>query len=527
MASTTSSTSIRMSGLVSGLDTDSIVKNLMKAESAPLNKLLQKKQTEEWQRDQYREMNALLLDLRSATSNMKLQGTFQKKVMASNDESVATAKQKGFPSASTYNVNVTKLPKAAEAASVKFTTKLADGSEKMGKDFTITLSSVDPNASSDPDDSEDGDTTSTVGQPVAIKISAEDTIADVIARINAVSAQTGIKANYLEDDKSITLTNNAAAGNSAIYVGTSDPDTASKLGIIKGNTVDGWDEDSNVFSKAGKAAEPGSVKINGITYNVASSTFTFDGIEFNLKKEGLAKINVKQDEDAIFNAIKTYVDKYNDVIDKLNSKISETKYRDYQPLLDEEKQAMTDKQVEQWEDKAKSGLLRQDPILSGLLSQMRTALSSDVAGTGDDKHNNLSEIGITTGSYYENGKLYIDETKLRQAISENGTAVMDLFTKTSTSTDSATKYSESGLAQRLYDQINNAMTKITDKAGSAAALTDNSVLGKDLTSIAKQISDWQARLQDIEDRYWKKFTAMETAMSKANSQSSWLTQQLG
>ncbi|UQZ84389.1 Flagellar hook-associated protein 2 [Paenibacillus konkukensis] len=513
MASTTSSTSIRMSGLVSGLDTDSIVKNLMKAESAPLNKLLQKKQTEEWQRDQYREMNALLLDLRSATSNMKLQGTFQKKVMASDNDSIATAKQKGFPSASTYNVNVKTLPKAAEAASVKFTTKMTG--DTMGQDFSFTISPVDAS---------DADSAS---KSVKIQVSASDTMNDVIAKINAASSTTGIKANYLADDKSITLTTAAAGDTAAVFIDTDDAAATSLLGMTKGNTNTGWGSSSTAAYKKSAAAEPGSVEINGIPYSVASSTFTFDGVEFNLKNTGSTKIDVKQDEDAIFNAIKTYVDKYNDVIDKLNSKISETKYRDYQPLLDEEKQAMTDKQVEQWEDKAKSGLLKQDPILSGLLSQMRTALSSDVAGTGDDKHNNLSEIGITTGSYYENGKLYIDETKLRQAISENGTAVMDLFTKTSTSTDSATKYSESGLAQRLYDQINNAMTKITDKAGSAAALTDNSVLGKDLTSIAKQISDWQARLQDIEDRYWKKFTAMETAMSKANSQSSWLTQQLG
>ncbi|MFH5187554.1 flagellar filament capping protein FliD [Paenibacillus sp. TAB 01] len=506
-----------MSGLVSGLDTDSIVKNLMKAESAPLNKLLQKKQTEEWTRDQYREMNALLLDLRSATSNMKLQGTFQTKTMASDNDSIVTAKQKGYPTATTYDVNVISQPTAASSASVKFTVNnsVKDGSTEIGGTaFSFKIGSSAANA-------------------VEIKVDPKDTINNVIARINAVSSTTGVKANFLEDDKSITLTNTTAGAASAVYVGgvgdTTVGDTSDDiniLGISNGDTTGGGTNWSAGTYKAGTNVTAGSVKINGITYGITSSTFTFDGIEFNVKGTGPTTVNVKQDEDAIYNSIKTYIDKYNDVIDKLNTKISETRYRDYQPLLDDEKSAMTDKQVEQWEDKAKSGMLRQDPILSGLLSQMRQSLSSQVTGsTIDDKHNTLSEIGITTGSYYENGKLYIDETKLRQAISENGSAVMDLFTKTSTATDSSTKYAESGLAQRLYDQINSTMTKITDKAGSAASLTDNSTLGKDLTQIGKDIIDWQARLKDIEDRYWAKFTAMETALSKANSQSSWLTQQ--
>lgn len=495
---------------MSGLDTDSIVKNMMKAQSAPLNKLLRKKQTDEWTRDQYRDMNSLLLDLRSATSDMRLQGAFQKKQMISDNDSIITAKQKGYPSASTYNVNVTSQPVAASPALVKFTTDntLKDASTEIGQAFSFTIGP-------------DGDPSQT-----KIDVESTDTINSIITKINAVSSTTGVKANYLADDKSITFTTLTTGSSAAVKIGNmSNP--SNKLGISEGDTTTGGTGWQTNAYKAGTDVTPGSVEINGIKYGITSSTFTFDGIEFNIKGTGTTKVNIKQDEDAIYNTIKSYVDKYNDIIAKLNTKISETQYRDYTPLLDDEKSAMTDKQVEQWEEKAKSGLLKQDPMLSGLLSQMRQSLSSQVTGSNvDGDHNTLSEIGITTGSYYENGKLYIDETKLRQAISENGSAVMDLFTKTSTATDSSTKYQESGLAQRLYDQINSTMTKITEKAGSSASLTDNSVLGKDLTQIAKDITNWQARLNDIEDRYWKQFTAMETALSKANSQSSWLTQQL-
>lgn len=167
-------------------------------------------------------------------------------------------------------------------------------------------------------------------------------------------------------------------------------------------------------------------------------------------------------------------------------------------------------------------------MLSNALSELRLSLSTNVSGAGlDSKYDNLSEIGITTGDYSEKGKLYIDEAKLKEAISKNGNGIMELFTKKSTSTDAATKFAESGLIERLYDQLNGTMIKLTEKAGSSGSFTDKSILGQGLTRINTDISRWEKRLEGIESRYWKQFTAMESAMSKANAQGNWLTQQLG
>ncbi|MDQ8734018.1 flagellar filament capping protein FliD [Paenibacillus sp. LHD-38] len=495
--------SIRMGGLVSGLDTETIVKNLMKAESAPLNKLLQKKQTEEWRRDQYREMNALLSDLKNKSFDMKLQGTYQKKVLTSDNDMIVSTKQKGVPSATSYQVDVQTLSVGAKPASVKFTTiGLADGSTAIGgAPFSFDIG-TNP-----------------------INVTATDTISSVIAKINNVSSTTGVTASYLKDDNSITLTTTASGANAAISINNLS-DAANKLGLSNG-TVNNL-ASSYTTSQLSADAIAGTVEINGIPYQVKSSTFTFDGVEFNIKGTGKTQVNLKPGEDAIFKSIKEYVDKYNEIIEKVNVKISESTYKDYKPLLPEEKETLSDKQNEQWEAKAKSGLLRQDTLLSNALSQMRQSLSTNVTGVGiDTKFDSLSEIGITTGSYIEKGKLYISDTKLREAISQNGNAVMELFTRTSASTDSATKFSESGLAERLHNNLNSVMTKLTDKAGSSASLADNSTIGKGLSRINTDISKWGSRLEDIEQRYWKKFTAMETAMSRANSQSSWLSQQQG
>ncbi|OBZ09938.1 flagellar filament capping protein FliD [Bacillus sp. FJAT-26390] len=499
--------SIRMSGLASGLDTDTLVKNLMKAEKAPLNKLLQKKQTEEWKRDQFREMNSLLLDLKNKTFDMKLQGTYQKKVLASGNDNLVAVKQKGVPSTSNYEVKVTDLAEAAKAASVKFTASgLADGTAEIGEAFDFKI----------------GATT--------ISVAATDNINSIIAKVNSNSSVTGVTASYLQDDKSITFTTTTSGASAAISItNTGGFGTSNKLGLSTGtvnNSATITDFATNKGFQSSKDAKPGNVQINGIAYQVNSSTFTFDGVEFNIKAVGTTQVSLKPDEDAIFKSIKEYVDKYNEITNKINTKITEATYRDFKPLLAEEKESLSEKQIEQWEDKAKSGLLRQDSLLSNVLSEMRLSLSSNLQGSGiDSKYDNLSDIGITSGSYSEKGKLYINETKLREAISKDGNAIMDLFTKTGTSTDPATKYNESGVAQRLYDQINSTMGKLTEKAGSIASLVDNSTIGKGLSRLNTDINKWSTRLVDIEDRYWKRFTAMETAMSKANSQSGWLSQQ--
>ncbi|MDR6553575.1 flagellar filament capping protein FliD [Paenibacillus qinlingensis] len=494
---------IRMGGLVSGLDTDTIIKNLMKAEKAPLNKMLQLKQSEEWKRDQYREMNNLLLDFRKASEGLRLQANFQKKAISSDNDGVVSVTQKGTPTLSSYDVNVTGLATPAKAASVKFTTSL-DSTTPIGETFSFTVGSK------------------------SIDVAATDTMSNVISKINAQSSTTGVTASYVQGDKSITFTSKATGSAASVTIGGAFG-ASNKLGLSAGTV----DKNSTAFAgatafQASKDALPGNVKINGIDYAFTGSSLTFDGLEFNLKSVGSTRVNMKTDEDAIFNSIKGFADKYNELISKVNTKLTESKYNDYKPLLDEEKEAMNETQIEKWEAKAQSGLLRRDSILSGALTDFRKVLTDRVEGSGiDPKFDTLSEIGITTGGYQENGKLYIDEDKLRQAISQNGTQVMDLFTKYSADTDRTKNFKESGIAQRLYAQVNNSIKDLTDKAGSSAYLSDKSVLGKELRELDTNIRSWKERLEKKEDSYWRKFTAMEKAMSQANSQSSWLSQQTG
>lgn len=270
--------------------------------------------------------------------------------------------------------------------------------------------------------------------------------------------------------------------------------------------------------------------INGLATTRKENSFNINGVSFTLKStsETPVDVTISQDTDSIFDSIKAFVDKYNEIAGNINTKLSEKRDRDYAPLTDAQKESMKDDDITLWESKAKSGLLNGDPLLSRIVNRMRTSLYDQVSGTANPNYNRLSSIGITTCVYYqEKGKLVIDEAKLKTAISENPEEVIELFTKVSTATDATQKYQESGLIERLYTNVSNAVKDLITKAGqdNGYLLYDNSTLGQDMRRLESQISLVEDRLEDKETNYYKKFSALETAINKMNAQSAWLSQQ--
>ena len=499
---------LRISGLASGMDTESIVKKLMDAERIPLNKIHQKRQWTEWQRDAFRDVNTQLLDFRTSMENLRLQSSFNKSKVSSTDTTKIDVSISGSPSQSVYNITQATLYKPGNPSSLKIGTNLANDTTQLGvgEGFSFTLN----------------------GQ--AITLSDTDTIQSAITKINAVSSQSHVSASYSSGDKAI------------VFSATDSTTTVSITGTT--NTVNNPAPNpiSNVLNiadgdgSAPTAATNGSITINGVSLTLTSNSFTYDGINYTLKSDinSALQINKTTDTDSIFNSIKTFVDKYNNVIKSLNDKIGEKKNRDYPPLLDDQKAAMKDTDITLWENKAKSGLLSNDSIISGLLNNMRTALYTTVSGVNTNV-DLLKDIGITTStSYQDKGKLVLDEDKLKGMLNTNLDDVKALFTKTfdtgninDTTANNSTKSNNSGLAWRIYDQLNASIKAITNKAGTTSIAADNSLLGKDLRTIDDQILDWQDRLAQKEDRYWAQFNAMEQAIQKSNSQSGWLAQQFG
>lgn len=365
--------------------------------------------------------------------------------------------------------------------------------------------------------------------------SGNKTLRQVISEINASNA--GVTLYYSSITDTFRLENKAT-------------------GAAQGLTFENLDGTNFLAALGLETIEPGkdaelTIK-NGesnITITRSTNTFTIDGITYNLKKNfnaandgGNIELTITQDVTQAFENIKSFVEEYNKLIDEINSELKEERFRDYPPLTDAQKEEMSEKEIELWEEKAKSGLLRNDSILQNIVYSMRRALVEGVEGISIG----LSSIGITTGSYIEGGKLHIDESKLKEALQTKGDQVMRLFSQESeisyspdlTTEQRTQRYKESGLMQRIYDVIQDNIRTTRDKDGRKGTLLEkagivgdasefSNVLYDQLKDMNERIDDAVDRMYEIEERYWRQFTALETALQQMNSQSLWLYQQLG
>ncbi|MEH7381335.1 flagellar filament capping protein FliD [Bacillus sp. JJ1533] len=511
------STTIRFSGLASGLDTESMVKELVNAQKHRLIKLQQAKTMNIWKTDAYREINSKLVSFRSATEHLRLQTPFNKQTTTVTQPEKLGATVTGLPSSSTYTISEATMATEARGATVSFKLNIAEG-VALDEEISFKLNGID------------------------VSIGAADTIASTITKINDAGAGV-VTASYFKDGNSLILTstNKAAASEISITNLTVNGDTAitaNKIGLINGTINESTDSFSSngVSTAKGADAVAAKVVINGLTINPTGNSFTFDGIKFDLKAnitpDQPVSVGTKKDTSVVFDSIKNFVDKYNELVEELNGKISEKRYRDFPPLTEEQKNEMTDREIELWEEKAQSGMLNGDHTVSRLLTDLRSSLGTAV-GTGDAGFQSLFDIGITTSkNWRENGKLEIDEKKLNAALENNMDSIIKLFTSRSTETGTTVtnvqKHNESGLGIRLYERLNFGISELSSKAGSPNLSIDvNSMMAKELKNIEGGISREEDRLARVEDRYWKQFQAMELAMQRANSQSGWLMQQFG
>jgi len=267
------------------------------------------------------------------------------------------------------------------------------------------------------------------------------------------------------------------------------------------------------LNRTATAGQNAVFTFNGLETERSSNTFQINGFEFNLKQvtptDGApVSFNSAPDTDKIFESVTKFVDEYNKLIEDLNKQIREPKYRDFQPLSAEQRKDMNEKDIELWDEKAKSGTLRRDPTISSMLTQMRTALMGSV----DEK--TLKSLGITTSNdYTANGKLVINEIELKKAISDDPNKVHEMFSK------DGTTVAEQGFARKLRTIVDKTQTAIAQRAGKTGSVNDTFSLGRSLKEMNSQIERFEARLKTMENRYWKQFTAMETAINRANSQS--------
>ncbi|MGN7762043.1 flagellar filament capping protein FliD [Paenibacillus sp. 22594] len=264
------------------------------------------------------------------------------------------------------------------------------------------------------------------------------------------------------------------------------------------------------------------VTINGTSMEKDSNNFVMNGINLTLlsttASDKPVMVATQTDSTKVLESIKGFVEDYNSLIKLLNEKTNEIKYRTYTPLTDEQKKEMKDADILAWTQKAQSGLLKNDDIIKSVVSSLRTLVT--------EKLGDLGTMGITTGKYYENGKLSINESKLTQAIADNPQKIIDLFQGPDSS-------SSSGLFDKMSDKIGEALELLSERVGTnrfsadtTGTYKEESVMGRSLKRYNSRIDVLQKNLTITENRYYKQFSAMEAAMNKLQSQSSGLISSL-
>lgn len=515
----------RVWGLASGLDVDKIVADLMKAERVPLDRLKQDRQLWVWRQEDYREVNRWLDDLRSTVYNLRFSSAFQARKAVSSNESVATATASANAPLATYDLNITAIATAASKTSLgkvsDATNGPIDASKPIWQQYTKFANWAwfeDP-ANVDP-------TTHQFSVTITTNITeATGDTANDVTKTFTFDADTDSLNTVLA-----TIAADASLGISVFYDPLTDRVSIQTKKTGAGQSIKlsaGFLQDVLKLPTGESTGQDAALTINAVSVTSSTNTIAGNGITFQLWNTGTARITVDRDTDAVFNTIKDFVDKYNEILGKINDKLSEERFRDYPPLTDAQKEEMSDREIELWEEKARSGLLKHDSMISGIVSQMRRAVSDPVSGL-PAAADRLAAIGITPGtfwvngqlqlggSYQDGGRLYLDEAKLRQVLSTNPDDVQKLFTQ-SGDTD-ATK----GVAQRLYDILGQGINRLAGYAGKPDALYDQSYISNTIREIDERIERLEDRLQRIEDRYYRQFAVLERLVSQMNAQSAFL-----
>ncbi|ASN04730.1 flagellar hook-associated protein 2 [Virgibacillus necropolis] len=498
---------MRIGGLATGMDIDQLVGKLMKAERMPLDRMEQDKITLTWKRDAFRDVNKKLLELDNMMLGMKYDSTYNAKSVTSSMKDAVIATGTASSSNGVYDIEVTRLAESAINIGGVIGTSI-DPNAKLA-DQTFTGGFVEETFEFYTFFDKDGNK-----ETHSYKVSGDDTLNDVLNRIT--EDDNNVRAFFDQQSDKIVLetTRTGDYNQSAEY----------------GGAEIGFDTNNEFFTntlKLATAEESGGKNAefiyNGaLTINSKENNYTLNGITFEFKdvtNGKSAKLTVDNNVDASFESIMKFVDKYNDVVETLNESQREETYRDYKPLTDKQREELSEDEAKLWDEKAKSGILSNESIISDGMFSMRRSWYANVETGGD--YTSLTQVGLTTSNdYMDGGKLIVDPVELKKALSENPDAVQKLF---SNSEEGASR----GIVNRLEDSLESTMGRIEERAGGGSDTLENYTLGKRMKDLNEQISAFEDRLVRVETRYWGEFTAMEKAIQRMNQQSAQLMSQFG
>lgn len=494
---------IRITGMNSGLDTDSIITALTQRHKDKVDKYTgyQKKLT--WKQDKWKELNKKVTKFYNGTlSNMRFSTAYTKKTTtASNSSAVSVVTGDGAMVAE-QTLDITSVAKSAFLTGNKVT-YTGDNNQEVSASSSTKMSEL--GLSSGTLSFKIGDSDSDL---ISVDVDADDSIENVLSKLRSkASTETGTKLNFNYDEN-----------NGRFFVAAQKTGESYNFEAVSGSIADKLGFTNANYSEGKSAA----ITLNGVDYTSDTNTFEINGLTITANEvaSGIT-LSTKQDTSGIYNNIKNLLKEYNELMKEFATLYNADAAKKYSMLTDDQKDEMTDKEVEDWENKIKDGLLSGDETIGNIRSGLKEMASSTYNVTLKDGTNtalSLSYFGIGTGSYFsteenERDALHIDgdsddtltsgnADKLSALISSDPDAVQSFFTE---------------FAKGLYSKVSDLMKGTT--YSSSFTIYEDKLMASQYSSYNTKISNAQKAYEAAQDRYYSKYAAMEKAMAKINSSS--------
>lgn len=429
-----------VSGLVSGLDTASLISQLMQIEAQTQTSLKSRLGTEQKTLSSLQDLNSAFSSLATSAGDLATSTAWNPvAVTSSNPDVVATAGTNAVPGPVTLTVNA-----VAQAHQVSFnTTALMTGTVATGPTVHLAFA--------------DGTT-----EDVA---TGDGSLSSVISALNA--SGTGVKAStvQLNDGTYRLQVTSTATGAGKAFTMTNADGSA----VLGGSAVVTQGQDA-------------SITVGPDTLTSATNTFSgvVNGLTITLKSgaTGSVTLDAAQDVDGMTAKVKSLVDSINGAlskVDALTAYNSTTKTSG--PLAGE----------------------------AGILDLRNTLLDTVYPTDGTS----LAAVGIQLDRY---GKLTFDESAFKAAYANDPAGVAAKFT--------------SGTMAGFASRVQSVTTAASDPiSGSITSMITGR--NSEIKDLQDSIADWDTRLALKQESLQRQFTALETALSQMNSQSNWLSGQLG
>ena len=511
--------SMRMTGMFSGMDTESIIQELVSAKRTKVDTQKKAQTKLEWKQDAWKDLNTKLKNLQSKyIANMRFSDAYSKKTTkVSNSSAVSVITGEGAVNG-VQTLEVSRLAKTAyltggkiqSSKEVTALTTLGELDEKLGDDFSGTI---------------------TVGAGDFQKTLYIDKNTSISTVLNTMK-EAGLNASYDVGQKRffVSAKSSGEDGNFSI---TSDDASGQKALKMLGISYDAnaestgkSDDEAAAHYTKGQNAE---IYLNGAKFTNSTNVFEINGLTFTALSATApgetVTVTTEQDTDGIYDMVKNFLKEYNSVINEMDKLYNADSAKGYEPLTDDEKESLSDSEVEKYEKKIKDALLRRDDNLSTVNSALQQIMSGGVEVGGKTMY--LSDFGIDTLGYFtaaENEKhaYHIDgdsddastagnADKLKTMISNDPDTVISFFTS---------------LSQKLYGKMTD-LSKSVDGYRTFGNFYDDKKMKSDYDDYTSKIKELEKKLQDYEDKWYSKFSKMETALAKMQSNSSAVTGLLG